>query len=407
MLQSISSFKKNVKTDRNFIFCVANITQYETALPLIDFIQTNYQAEVSIIVNNMQPSYTGNLPVIVQNDARRYQQVQIINKAQLNKLLFFLSLKQQLQKLVIYKGEKTLYFGFTEGGTIEWFLIGVLKKMGVKTTVIQWAITWKPDIYKRLKGHDKESFKAVIKQLKKIIHCAFAAALNLPYQKMRFSGDGPADHILTMGEFWSRQFKSTHPKKKHKFSTFGNPRFAHYKPINQKDNYILLTTGAGVSLYKDDAKARLKDFENIYEAAQEAGIKLIHKPHPRDPSYSDIASLARKYSNITVSMNDVVSLIGKAKALITVRSTTGLEALLLHTPVIIFDKGDQILGFDFAESGLATKVRNEIELTTLLKKGNFYLPNVNQIEHFISIDNLEGKFTEYISKSLANVSASV
>jgi len=275
---------------------------------------------------------------------------------------------------------------FIEGGDIDWLVIGVFKENNIKTIVMQWAITWEPSYYDNLKQSKRINIRPIINKIIKIM-------LGLNYPTMKYLGDGQADYLLTMGEFWTNQFLKYH-NYPDKFIATGNPRFLDLidlKGYPNKQN-ILFITGAGTSLYGYSKNNHLKDIEEVYLAYQKSGIsnRLVHKVHPRDICKEEIINLSKNYKNIIVETQKATTELLKTTLItIIIRSTVGLEALISGSKLIVYNNNKQLIGFNYAKHNLAKEAKNIKELTYLLKNHeSIDRPKENKIEYYIKTRNI-------------------
>lgn len=362
---------------KKILFVFSNKTHFETALPLINFLKEEY--EFLAIFNFVDVKYSKGLDEYLNKYENLFKEVFVIDKNDIfsKHIVNYLKLKRILRDW-IKKYDIISSLQFIEGGYIDWLVIGVLKEHKIKTVVLQWAITGVPEFYKTYQN----SFKIVIKKfLKKV--------LNINYPTMKYLGDGNADYLLTMGEFWTKQFLKHH-NYPHKFITTGNPRFLELTTLkNYKKDKVLFVTGAATSLYSYAKEKHLQDIEEVYIAYKKSGIKniFIHKTHPRDIYVEDIKKLADKYNILLETQKTTSEILKDVYLTIVIRSTVGFEALISGSKLVVYNNGNQTFGFNFADHNLAKETKNIDELSIFLK--NLHTLNYPEnIEYFIKTENI-------------------
>ena len=360
-----------------YFFCFSNATQFDTVVPLIEELIARNERVVAF-VNSLAEAYAAGLGEKIATRKELFAEILPIdlpNNAVV-RFLAYLKIKRILKKKIDLYRPKAI-ITFTEGGSVEWLFLGVAREKGIKAITIQWAIVWEPYIYDAMHKRKPRLAEKAIGRKRFIL-----SLFGLNYPRMKYYGDGNAERILTMGDFWTQQFKKVHPQLKEKFVTFGVPRFAKYRPQSEKEGYALFTSGAGAFLYDYKKEDHLSEIRDIYEAARKAGMRLLHKPHPRDPVKNDIDALAAQYQNVSVTFENLDRLLPSANCLLTIRSTTGFEALLCGTPVIVYETGKQSIGFDYAAHGLASKAKSVVELVNLLVNEPF-MPSQDQVASYV------------------------
>lgn len=366
------------------ILCVfSNKTHLETALPVLVELKDEYQ--FIGVFNFISTEYSVGLNQLLKQHNELFIEHYSIEEITSYYERYIVLLR--LKKFIITCHKKMSFshsLQFSEGGDVDWLVIGVLKSLNVKTVVMQWAITWEPKFYDRRQDYPMKVKFAVNKAIKKL--------LNIDYLMMSYLGDGGADYLLTMGEHWTKQFQKFHDKPK-KFITTGNPRFQDLAEERSQDKTIvLLITGAATMLRGYDKSFHIQDIKDIYEAYNDSmcDLTLIHRVHPRDNTIDSIKKLAAEFENVELSLQGVTQdWLPKAKIVILIRSTVGLEALLAGANLIVFNNGRQEIGFNYADNNLAVETKTKEQLATVLSNYK-ELKKVadSEINHFVKTDNV-------------------
>lgn len=380
--------------NKALFFVFSNKTHFETALPILEYFQDKY--DYVAIFNLSNPNYSKGLREYLEKYRELFQDILVLNtlSSKIERIKQLLQVKKFVQNC-IKTCDIQSSIQFIEGSDIDWLVIGVLKENNIRTVVLQWGITWEPSYYDGLHGKN-----TVIKKIKSKIHKVIKIVLGLNYPSMKYLGDGQSDYLLTMGDFWTNQFLKYH-NKKDKFISVGNPRFLDLVTLKEHSNKkdILFITGAGTSLYGYGSEKHLEDIKNVYSAYVEANIPniLIHKIHPRDKFAIEIEQLAKKYKNIKVEISiSTTELLKNTMVTIVIRSTVGLEALISGSKLVIYNNGNQSIGFNYANYGLATEVSNNNELKNLLINiESIKQPSCDEIEYYIKTKDIM-KDLEYV-----------
>ncbi|GAB6045592.1 hypothetical protein JCM11957_11900 [Caminibacter profundus] len=201
---------------QKILFVFSNKTHFETALPILNFLKDKYK--FLGIFNFIDTKYSKGLEKYLEKYENLFEEIFLIkdNNFFTKHITNYLKIKKILLK---WLKEKNIISSiqFIEGGYIDWLVIGVLKENNIKTIVLQWAITWEPSYYDKLRNKNITFIKQVIKKV-------IRKFLMIDYPTMKYLGDGNADYLLTMGEFWTKQFLKYH-NYPYKFIATGNPRF--------------------------------------------------------------------------------------------------------------------------------------------------------------------------------------
>jgi len=351
--------KNKIFQSKGTLFLVfSNTTQFETALPMLICYGNMY--DFIAIFNLSNKEYSQGLERYLQTYQSKFIKIFTIypSKTRAQKIIQLIKVKSFV-KDSLYHFYIKASIQFIEGGDIDWLVIGVFKENNIKTIVMQWAITWEPSYYDNLKQSKRINIRPIINKIIKIM-------LGLNYPTMKYLGDGQADYLLTMGEFWTNQFLKYH-NYPDKFIATGNPRFLDLidlKGYPNKQN-ILFITGAGTSLYGYSKNNHLKDIEEVYLAYQKSGI-----------------------SNET--QKATTELLKTTLITIIIRSTVGLEALISGSKLIVYNNNKQLIGFNYAKHNLAKEAKNIKELTYLLKNHeSIDRPKENKIEYYIKTSCLK------------------
>lgn len=138
--------------------------------------------------------------------------------------------------------------------------------------------------------------------------------------------------------------------------------------LNPAKKIFILTTAPFVEegLWQEDERSTF--LESIVSAIRKTDAQLIIKVHPREGAdpYKKIANMDP--GNIVVVKNEIelYNLLNASYAMITVLSTTGLEALIFEKPLIIvnfFGDSDPI---NYVTKGVAIGVNRKEDLTSAI-----------------------------------------
>jgi hypothetical protein len=375
----MGNFKFKLKT---ILFVFSNKTHFETALPILYYLKDKYK--FLAIFNFIDKEYSKGLENYFKKYRNLFEETFSITDDNFftKNISNYLKVKKVLSNWIKNNNIITS-FQFIEGGYIDWLVIGILKENNIKTIVLQWAITWEPRYYDMLRSKNIIFIKQVIKKMIKKL-------LKIDYPTMKYLGNGNADYLLTMGEFWTQQFLKYH-NYPDKFITTGNPRFLKLTALKEfEKKHILFVTGAGSKLYNYDKKKHLKDIEDVYLAFERSNInkKLIHKIHPRDVYINDILKLSKNFPNVEVKTNGLMEDILKNIYLtIVIRSTVGFEALVAGSKLLVYNNSNQSIGFNYAKYNLAKEAKNIEELSTMLINSD-QIDIPENIEYFIKTKNV-------------------
>ena len=378
---------RNLHDQQYILHVFSNKTHFETALPILNALNDQY-AHIAIF-NLSNLNYSKGLEKYLEEYKSLFHDTLVLGstKSKFDRGIQLLKVKQFI-KTILKRHKIQASLQFIEGGDIDWLVIGILKEHNIKTVVLQWAITWEPMYYDRLRQN-----KSRISYVRSSIGKFVKTLLGINYPSMNYLGDGQADYLLTMGEFWTNQFLKYH-NYPHKFIATGNPRFLDLidlkKYSDKKD--ILFITGAGTSLYGYSKNDHLRDIDEVYLAYESSQItnKLIHKIHPRDKYKDEIFNLSKKYKNIIVETEQSTTELLKTVLLtIVIRSTVGLEALVAGSKLIVYNNKKQPIGFNYAKYRLAQESQNVEELSYLLKCLNrIDTPAEDMIEYYLKTRNI-------------------
>jgi capsular polysaccharide export protein len=112
------------------------------------------------------------------------------------------------------------------------------------------------------------------------------------------------------------------------------------------------------------------------EKSSDQPLKFVIKEHPSDPhKYTE---LYNKNPNIIFSNRDTKELIEKSDAVITVNSSVGLEAILLHKRVIVL--GEACYGIE----GLCHPVKTEQRLSEVINQLSSWQLDIDLVENFLA-----------------------
>lgn len=124
------------------------------------------------------------------------------------------------------------------------------------------------------------------------------------------------------------------------------PRTSRYK---QPEGVQVFPDGA-IAVFLQDwsepvARARHMDASRMVEAviAGAQGRPVIVKPHPRNVGEETVLLLHRvatRHPHVTVTEANLHDILSAAAVCVTISSSVALEAMLHHTPVILFGKSD-------------------------------------------------------------------
>lgn len=141
------------------------------------------------------------------------------------------------------------------------------------------------------------------------------------------------------------------------------------------------------------------------EKNSDQSIKFVIKEHPSDPhKYTELYT---KNPNIIFSNRDTKELIEKAEAVITINSSVGLEAILLHKRVIVLGEAC------YAIEGLCHPVKTEQKMSEVINQLSSWELDISLVENFLAyltseycvptswrnpdkkhLDSLQKKFTD-------------
>jgi hypothetical protein len=163
----------------------------------------------------------------------------------------------------------------------------------------------------------------------------------------------------------------------------GQPRFDSFvNRAPQEDNSVVEDLGldkdapvvaVATQPFVEDglwtAAKRARFLELVVAAVLEGGGQPLIKLHPRERGVAVYRSLLSKLTDAQVPIVkdevDLVTLLTACDALLTVRSTIGLEAMMLGLPVIIFEDESEtgkIDPLDYVQYGAAVGVYSEKDL---------------------------------------------
>ena len=127
---------------------------------------------------------------------------------------------------------------------------------------------------------------------------------------------------------------------------------------------------------------QIKSMNSLYqwlefaEHKSDRPLKFVVKEHPSDPHrYTE---LYHKNPNIIFSNRDTKELIEKAEAVITVNSSVGLEAILLHKRVIVL--GEACYGIE----GLCRPVNSKQQMSDVLEQLSSWTLDIDLVENFLA-----------------------
>jgi len=382
-------------------FLVSNSTHLDIVDKLIPAFKSK-GVDVHVIGDLSRKRYSGNLEeklrILKQRTALEAINVSIVG-CRLSFFRFWDELKLDRKFHKIFSQVHAL-ITFTEGGVSEWIALGVAGKLGIPKNCIQWAITWEPFVYNELHKRDLSKPRA-----RDLVISLIRSILGLSYKRMIYFGDGGADKIFVLGEYWRQQFIKHHNNSQ-KFVVTGSPSFEVNGCDIKKEKTVVLALGAGTSLYSDDTCKHLNKIELIYSVFSELNsytdYKLLHKIHPRDYNTEKISELAKKYPRVEVVDNskDIKPVLDLSEILITVRSTAGLEGLVRKVKVIVFDDDNETIGFDYSKHCLALKASDKSSLEIALKASKKSIFDKGNVKYFIESSNCSKKIVNEVKADL-------
>ena len=186
--------------------------------------------------------------------------------------------------------------------------------------------------------------------------------------------------------------------QKIKRSTQTLPEKYIFVPFQVKFDSQILLNSKNIKTMTD-----LYQWIELAEKNSDQLLKFVIKEHPSDPhKYTE---LYNKNPNIIFSNRDTKELIEKADAVITVNSSVGLEAILLHKRVIVL--GEACYGIE----ELCYPVKTKQQLSEVVNQLNEWELDISLVEKFLAylqceycvptswrnpnkkhIDSLENKF---------------
>lgn len=387
------------------IVAVSNKTQFETFLSLRTQLHNEgYKYRYILIQTMTNPNYDAGLAEAVEQHESLFINIIRIKKlpavAHLLQMIFF------KRRLTYYfqQPETTLALTFSEGGAVDWIVIGLAKRWQTLSICMQWAITWPDALYEKLRQsppHRTIGLSA-IKNIVKIL-------LGFNFKKMTCFGNGNADVVLTMGDFWTQFLSEKYPllARQEKFITLGHPAWTRYKDISKRKDrkHLVFCTGAGPAIWNTSSEDHLNTIRAVYSACQPFlnthQITLYHKPHPRDKHHDAIRELSADYSNIVITTSSLYDVFSRSYRMITIRSTTGFEALLAGLDVIIFDDDTHDIGFDYSKHHLAKKATNPQELVAILHESPVPI-SASLINECVCVEGIASRFNAITQKLRQN-----
>ena len=115
--------------------------------------------------------------------------------------------------------------------------------------------------------------------------------------------------------------------------------------------------------------------EYVVHNSDDSSLKFVIKEHPSDPE--KYTELYQKNPQIIFSNRDTKELIEKSHAVVTINSSVGIEALLLHKPVIVLGEAC------YAIDGLSHQLGSMEELSVVVNNISSSQPDVVLIEQFL------------------------
>ena len=202
------------------------------------------------------------------------------------------------------------------------------------------------------------------------------------------------DRDLVVRKF--HRAKTSHAKNKTFYATL--PDKYIFVPFQVKFDSQILLNSKNIKTMTD-----LYQWIQLAEKNSDQLLKFVIKEHPSDPhKYTE---LYNKNPNIIFSNRDTKELIEKADAVITVNSSVGLEAILLHKRVIVL--GEACYGIE----ELCYPVKTKQQLSEVVNQLNEWELDISLVEKFLAylqceycvptswrnpnkkhIDSLENKF---------------
>ena len=170
------------------------------------------------------------------------------------------------------------------------------------------------------------------------------------------------------------------PRKFHRSKKFHAQNSAFYEPL--PDTFVFVPFQVKFDSQVLLNSPRIKTMYELYRwieyalaQSSDSSLKFVIKEHPSDPhKYSD---LYYKNPGIVFSNRDTKELIEKSQAVVTINSSVGLEALLLHKVVIVL--GEACFGIE----GLSHQLSSMEELSVVINKLSSSHPDVVLIEQFL------------------------
>lgn len=184
-------------------------------------------------------------------------------------------------------------------------------------------------------------------------------------------------------------------------------KFTNIKPVLLPSEYIFIPFQVDYDTQILKFSPWVKNMEKLFSIIEELTIKtditFVLKEHPSSKKkYNKIYNKASKNKKILFANgNTTQSLIEKSKAIITINSTVGIEALLFKKKVIV-------LGFAFYSiDGITKNAKNIRELTNILINLDDWKVNEQLIENFLKYlyyDYLvEGSFKDENSNQIKQI----
>jgi len=201
--------------------------------------------------------------------------------------------------------------------------------------------------------------------------CGVNNANSLPREAQFYREYKNKNSIIDRGLVARKFHRSKKSHAKNKIFYRALPEKYIFVPFQVKfDSQILLNSK------KIKSMTALYQWLEFAEQRCDQPLKFVIKEHPSDPhKYTE---LYENNPNIIFSNRDTKELIEKADAVITVNSSVGLEAILLHKRVIVL--GEACYGID----GLSVRVDSQAALLAELNNLSSWMPEIDLIERFLA-----------------------
>ena len=313
----------------------------------------------------------------------------------LQKLLFapyipiYMEIIDSAIKLFSKNKPKAVFLPY-ETGPYALAIIAVSKKFNIQTIGVQHGYIYKNNpmyVFGKYISEKKNSF---------------------PFpEKMIIFGESVKDLLI----------KKMYPDKK--LIVLGNPAFFNWKKISNnknkilkkfniptKNQIILFTTGKLQREYSAHGKYNYDEiiFTKLNELSKRKNITIILKPHPQESNIKIYEEIKNNNNNVIILKNNIVELISISDIIVSVFSSTMIDALCFEKPVLRIKFDDKEIPLFGLNNVIIECEITEIEkyINQFLNDGKFATENRIQIKKFVKNqygipeENVEEKLKELL-----------